>query len=371
MAITITQQPIKIYPAYNDCWIIFTSDLEDNNKAEITINPTTLFTNTLLLYPDSDGVYMFNLKEFLKSRFNQYSFNDATDYKDVNNFLIALNDLRFYIPQNITITVYSDESSETDTAEYEFYRGIKQVGEKQEIKKEQLLSYSKNRIDYNLTYFEGFPFFVDFLYLSAEDVLLFENKNNDSAASYTTNEESTHRFYIDRGKGDNATVLNELALMEGLNKIEYFLNDTFVANINIIKKRVCSGIYLKWFNRFGSYNFYLFERYAEENIESSESELIYNNEFNNIYDSTGDYISSGKEGTSTIIAKAYIKTEEIEIFKDLLNSPSVQMYTERERNLEGEFINVSVEGSMSLYNKKYKNEISITITMPNVATIQL
>ena len=70
MAITITTEPTGIYPGSNDSFVIFTSDLADNNRAEITVSPASLFPNVFIIYPDSDGEYIFNLKEAVQAVFN-------------------------------------------------------------------------------------------------------------------------------------------------------------------------------------------------------------------------------------------------------------------------------------------------------------
>ena len=62
MAINITKQPSGIYPAYNDSFIEFNSSLSGADRAEITAFPSALFTKTFTVFPDLDGVFIFNLK---------------------------------------------------------------------------------------------------------------------------------------------------------------------------------------------------------------------------------------------------------------------------------------------------------------------
>jgi len=82
MAITFTKEPEGIYPAYNDSFIEFSSDLADDNKAEITLYPVDIFTRVFVIYPDTDGKYLFNLKEAVKVIFNANGFSDSNFFVD-------------------------------------------------------------------------------------------------------------------------------------------------------------------------------------------------------------------------------------------------------------------------------------------------
>ncbi len=82
MAISILKEPSGIYPAYNDSFIEFQSSLIGDKRAEVTVFPTSVFTRTFVLYPDSQGRYLFNLKEDPEEKSNLASEEKNRIFED-------------------------------------------------------------------------------------------------------------------------------------------------------------------------------------------------------------------------------------------------------------------------------------------------
>ena len=368
MAFTFTKQPEGIYPAYNDSFIEFTSDLADNNKAEITLYPIEIFTRTFIIYPDADGNYLFNIKEAVKVIFNNGGFNDNNFFTDSYYKSIA----GLYLSQQIKIEVFSDVSSEDVTEYYDFFKAVKQIGELIYSNTYQLLSYTKDGVNHSMTYFEGFPFHFDILKVtSGSDIVVKSlNTGNETEDMIPTTSDS-FRINVDRGGGNNWTLDNFLPLIEGLNRLEISENTIFKSNLNLYKRKKCSGVYLKWFNRNGGFSHYLFDEFFVAKTKSKELGKVLSSEFNNIEDVTGNYKSIGKKAEAGLNIKTKYESVDYELLKDIFTSPYIQIYTSREAYVEGKFIDVSVDGTISFRNKRSKNEIVLTVDLPEVITAKL
>ena len=368
MAITISQEPEGIYPAYNDSFIKFSSDLVNNNRAKITVYPVLTFPNVFVIYPDADGNYLFNLKEAVKVLFNVNGFEDENF--DTSVFWKSITGL--YLYQQIDIEVFSDISDESTTEYYEFFKAVKQISEAIYSNTVQLLTYTPDGVNHTLTYFEGFPFHFDIqkVLIDAEIVVKSLNTGNDTGIMTATNSES-FRVIIDRGGANNWTNDNILPLITGLNRLEVYEDDVFKSNLLLTKKKVCSGVYLKWFNRSGGFSHYLFDKYFVSQTRSKEIGRVLNNEFLNIDEATGKSKSIGKEAVGNINIKAKFESEDYEVLKDIFTSPLVQMYTSNVAYVEGSFIDVFVDGSFSFANKRGKSEIALIVDLPEVITAKL
>lgn len=368
MAITITKEPSGIYPGYNDSFIECTSDLTGHNKSEITVYPTATFPKVFVLYPDVNGNYLFNLKEAVKVIFNENGFEDENF--DTSVYSKSISGL--YLLQQIQIKVLNDSSEESILKNYELFKAVKQIGENLHENTHQLLSYSPDGINHNLTYFEGFPFHVDILRATSGKEIIVKSLNtgNETDPMIPTITDS-FRMNIDKGGANNWTSDNVLPLIEGLNRLEIYEDGSFETNLWLTKKKRCSGVYLKWFNRNGGFSHYLFDQFFVLQDSSKEIGKIANNEFKNINEATGLHKSIGKESEGTINIKAKYESEDYEILKDIFRSPLVQMYTSRTAYIEGFFIDVFVDGNISFSNKRGKNEIALIVDLPEVITAKL
>lgn len=370
MAITITKQPEGIYPAYNDSFIQFSSDLADNNKAEITVDPIAIFPNVFVLYPDIDGNYLFNLKEAVKVILNENGFEDSNYFTDA--YWKSISGL--YLLQDITIKVLSDIASEQVNKSYEFFKAVKQVGQNIHANPFQLLTYSPDGVDHSMTYYEGFPFNFDIqrVIYAADKVLTVKNLNTGIVSDdMPVTSTGAFRMNVDRGGGNNWTSGNILPLIVGVNRLEIHENGAFRSNLLLTKRKECSGIYLKWFNSEGGYSHFLFNRYFIEAVRGQDMGTVLNSDFNNIEDVTGSLLSTGKEASRSFVVKAKYNSSEYENLKDIFTSPLIQIYTSFQAYIEGRYIDVSVNGTFNNSNKRGNNEIVLNIDLPEMITAKL
>lgn len=368
MSISIIKEPSGIYPCYNDSFVEFTSSLSGNERAEISILPSSLFPKPFRLFPDLEGKYLFNLIEVAKSILNVNGFKDSNFFTD--GYYKNIQGL--YLLQSVTIEVFSPSDSETIAKNYEFFKSVKQVGESIFSNPFQLLSVSKNGIDYSMTYFEGFPFHFDIQKVTDAKAIKVKNLNTSAETTeMTPTETGAYRINIDRSNGENWTQANFLPLITGLNKLEIFEDGIFKTNLNLTKRKACDGIYLKWFNADGGFSHWLFSEFVNEKIKSKDASYIGRNEFLNVGNLNSGFLSTGKIAAKGLNVKTTYKQTEADVLKSLFLSPLVQMYTSKEANVEGVFVDVVVEETYSNISKKGINEMSLTIDLPELITARL
>lgn len=368
MAIEIIRQPEGIYPAYNDSFLEFKSDLLKQVRAEITLYPVETFPRVFTIYKNEEGNYLFNLKEAVKVVFNVNGFEDSNYFTDIYYKTIS----GLYLEQEVKIEVFTVIDSEDITEEYQFFKAVKQIGEPIHDNLQQLLTYSPDGVNHSLTYFEGFPFHFDILRTNLGSTITVKNLNTGSVSEgMASKSEETFRINIDKGGGHNWTSDNFLPLTVGLNRLEIWQSGTFNTNLLLTKKKKCSGIYLKWFNRNGGFSHYLFDEYFISRVKSSVIGRVFNDEFLNITEATGNFKITGKGAEASINIKTKYESRDYELLKDIFTSPLVQMFTSKTAYVEGYFIDIVVDGSISFSNKRGKNEIALTVDLPEVITAKL
>lgn len=370
MAITISKEPSGIYPAYNDSFLEFSSSLAGNDKAEISVSPAFLFPNAFKLFPDSEGKYLFNLVEVVKSVLNQSGFKDSNFFS--NAYFKSISGL--YLLQSITIEVFNESSSEVFSKTYEFFKSVKQVDEVVFQNPFQLLNSSKNGVDYYLTYFEGFPFSFDIqrVIASAGKEIKVKNRNT-SLDSVAMNPSSTgaFRFNVDRSNSENWTSSGFLPLTTGLNNLEIYEDGEFRTNVFLKKKKRSCGVYLKWWNSQGGFSHWLFNEFASEEIKGQDIELMNSNTFGNVGSFDSGFVSLGKTASRNLTIRTRCDINEANELKSLFYSPLVQLYTSRNAHEAGVFIDVQVEEVFRMNEKQSNQEIVLNVKLPEVRTAKL
>lgn len=369
MAITFTKEPSGIYPAYNDSYVVFQSSLADNERAELSFLPSSIFTRVFLIYPDSAGNYVFNLKEIAKTIFNEDGFKDSNFFDDA--YYKNIDGL--YLLQSVTIEVFnSSGAKESLTKSYEFFKSLKQVEEEVYSNNYQLLSASNNGIDHYITYFEGFPFNVDIQRVTLDEVVKVVNAYSSAETiDMVSIGTSAFRLNIDRSDGDNWTASNFLPLITGLNNLEVFIDGNFKTNLYLKKKKVCKGIYLKWFNSDGGFSYYLFDKFFTEELKGKDIAFVESGEFLNVGELNSTIRSIGKRTGRRYKISVKCDENEVKVLKSLYTSPFVQLYTSVNENVKGSFINVGINGSFNYANKIFNNKFSINVVLPEMITAKL
>lgn len=368
MAITIIQEPSAQYPAYNDCWIKFSSDIAVSSYAEIEVSTSSLFANPFIIYPNSNGVFTFNLKHIITAIYNVDGFADINGFDTPWGASIVRN----HTVHNFNLKVIDSVNVTEDlvTKAYTFFRSVNQLLETIfTVDYHLLIPFESSTFPY-LPYFYGFPYFFDIYYAESGNVTL----NNVTTTSVyqvgTATEEDSFRIYLDRSNNQNLSDLSLLDIKEGENRL-IVTDGTQYVEPTLDRKNKCKGVYLKWANFHGGYSFWLFDRFYTERFKQESIGEVFSNNTSFVDENTGDYISLGKEGEREIVVKASLSEREFRYVKDIIFSPHVEMYTSEEANVLGYFINVNVKGDISRAIKKHNNKIQLTIQLPEIKTMKM
>lgn len=360
--INFTQDITPNYPVHNDIFISFQPEFLENDRSVININNGDfLFT----IYPSNDGKYLFNLKSVAKSFFNN-KFKDLVDMNGNNFFLPDYNLLKEI---SIEITCYDGEGNEeTIEKTYTFNQSVKQYGDRNFTNTNQLLLPSKDGINYQLKYFEGYPIDIAFNYLNVGDEVLITNDRTEETIEFSVEENSGYRLYLDKGFAGLPMNMPDMG-----NPLQIAINSDNVISIDVRKIASKCGVYLKWLNTEGAYSYWLFDKFFNETIEASEIDRVTTNNFSNIYsNSEGQSIITGKEAGKEMTIKTLVDENDYQHLKSLMTSPFVQLWSEQKPFQVGQWLNIKVTNRNIQYsNKRGKNKVSLDIELPEVQTQKL
>jgi hypothetical protein len=361
MAITITKEPTEFYPAYNESYILFSTDYTVDNRAFILVDNEYPFS----IYPNQNGEYLFNLKHIASALINTNKFRDNIDY----NSGWSYSDDSLFLSLSVSITVYGDSANESINKEYTFSKAVKQVGDINFSNPYQLLLPSNDGLNYNLKYFEGFPLDVGFRYINNAELISIRNERTEGVTQNFIGTGSPFRLVIDTGL-TNWNVANILKMPDLLNPLKIRVGGVERTSLNIDKQEMRNGIYLKWFNSDGGYSYWLFNRFFKSDYKSGEIDRVGVNNFNNIYNQNQDKTAiTGKELEKSLTLKAQLSETEFNHVKSLISSPLVQMWSSQEPYQDGEWLDVKVTNrGLSNNSKQYIKQVEIDIEFPEQNT---
>lgn len=369
MAITITKNISGVYPAYNDSYIQFTSSLANNERAEIEITGG-IFTERFIVYPNKSGVYTFNFKEPAKALMSEYPL------EDVNGATISsgtwgqsLNGVSLTL--DATIYVYNSTTNESTTINLDFYRAVKQYGQSIYDNNGQILNYSTNGVDFNLTYFEGYPFSFELqnmVHTGTKDITVKNLNTGNVSEEISTQFTGAFKIIVDKGSF-NWTTTDFLPLPSTINRLEIYEDEVFKSNLNLKKVSSKCGVYLKWLNNDGGYSYWLFDEFYRDTLTSNIVGVYATNAFGNIGDSLSPSGMLGKEAARSMRLKTKVNKTEVKIIESLFTSPYVELYSATEPFQDGTWLSVQLNDNFTISNKKEINDVTVNIVLPEQNTI--
>jgi len=373
MAIVFTQ-PIandRINMAYNNNVIRFTSD----EPLDILNADITLGGQSLTIYPNPTGDFYFNFKEYITTALNTFNFIDyvepALNPADDTTFTYAFlgyTNIAFQITVNFT-----DDSSDTFSDNIPFLSAVQQIetykkGVTQTADNIILLPLMLNTTNkYYAKYYEGYPFDVAFLQQEAVDL---ELTNNTNLLDYTFEQKGNiTRLVFSDGRTDES-INDLLPIALGVNEIAWLDNFLYIE-----KADVCSGVYLKWYNNYGGYSYWLFPNYAQR-TQTMRSIGEINTDFENIEDTFSQTSQIGTTGGQRLVVNSDKLTEdEFNLLSTILTSPKVMMFT-GEPFSQAE-ANDWMEVRIANTNQRTRNfkgqalEINIDLELPDLYTMTI
>lgn len=333
MAIVFTQEldSSLLLKAYNNNIIRFYGDAVGKVATKANIEGLG-FTATI--YPNPQGSFYFNFKDYSSAAVNTQNFKDYTNYVlDVSDTSSVLYDVTdgYFIKGEISITVfYDDQSEEASSFNYSFLASVTQINTFNQDKIENLpqqfdiLAPAINRADKTfLKMWKGYPFEFS-LYQFVPAFSQMENLTNGGTIVFTPTTELTSLVL-----SDGLNTFAELGLGNGYNKFKLIANDVEMPNSLYIlydEFPEC-GVYVKFLNRFGRFNYWLF---SKEYFETRSSKQIgeIENDFNNIEQTQSPTLQLGKISDSTLrVAAKRVEPELAIILDEIFDSPKIMIFS--------------------------------------------
>lgn len=374
--ISLTQGLLNLNPAFNNSIIEFQSDLGNPINAKLLIDGLNY---ELYPYP-TDGKFKFNLTDMAKASFTTDKFRDSI-IPDLSQGFVYF-DPNIVKDKTVLITVMNSATTESQTFNFSFYRGVEQqVGY---YRKAQLANNTairimlptKNYVTYEVVYFEGQVFDFAVHGLQIGDEVVFKNPQTSySSDIITVIESGTTRFFLSDG-ADETTFDNVILLNSALNRVELWVNGSFVANLNIYRRESECGIYLKWLNDEGAYSYWRFGQIYSETIKTKDLDSIAG-DWKNLQESYSNSYLVGKTATNSMKLESIFDHRFIDNLKSLLTSVQVEMFIHSEpfQQVEhsSDWVKVNVhDGTFIPFDSKdSKTKISLSIDLPPVNTITL
>lgn len=336
MAIVFTKDIAtdKLLMAYNNNTIKFHSD-----STLIPLNATIIgFGMNVILYPHPNGSFLFNLKDYITAAINTKNFVDdlqtSIDASDIETFHYDVEN-GCYMEDTLTIKIiFVDLTFETTTRTLSFITGVENL---ESYKKNEILfatnplnilSPVENRTNntVKLFYWDGYPFEFSFHTTTPNVPLKLTNTTNGLDATITPTAKVNSLFLSD---GDTSISLEDfLPLVTGTNKIMLDL-DAVAMDLNLVleKKEADCGIYIKFLNQYGRWNYWLFSEKHFRNRNSKVTSQI-NNDINDLEDTISpSYNVTIDSGETLKVAYERVSNEDKIILDSISESLKILMFT--------------------------------------------
>lgn len=356
MAIVFLDHTIngKILNAYNNNVVRFKSDTGNSLNADITVTANSL-PYSFQITPNQAGEYYFNFKSIAIALINTSLFADACPYSTVGTLWADPNAyLNISVEYKINIT---DVSFETASYSYDFIKAVNQITEKALFNNRGLkFPMHQPYFDkYYLTLFKGYPFSIGIFGENATFTL-------DGVSKPQVNVKQASRFILSKGDSLWPDITKEYhtIVLDG---------KTIVLNV----KDICAGVYLKWHNQYGAWDYWLFDKNIVDDLKSSSIGSL-ENDFDNLSGTSSPSVSMGKDSNHEIDLIAQVSREESARVRAILDSPKVYFYIglQDEANSSDNWIEVRVSGkSTALKSSSVRNNIAIKMSYPKPYTLTL
>ena len=377
MAIVFLKQldNTKVNLAYNNNLVKFYS-----SSSFTPVNATiTIGSNIVTLFPDPNGVFTYNFKDLITTILNVDNFKDDLN-PDLDTSYVYDWTNKISLTDDIVIEVLlSNDSTETNTTNITWLSAFVQLRDWKRtypandllIGQARLLQ-KENRTDlheYHLNYWNGYPFDISVFNSDNIDIDIYNFTNGIGLTLADT-------FYINRlvfSDGRTDVSLEDLMpLQDGFNNLIFFHSlGEYNLLLNKITDHCPNGIYLKWINSFGGWNYWLFNK-GQEQLKTKELGAL-NNDFYNLEDTISPLVSLGKSSETLIkVREQRIKSYDKEILTDLLDSAKVYLFTgvPFSKNTFNDWIEVNLNaGSFVIENPRSDlYRLDLTIELPTNIT---
>jgi len=353
MAIVFIQplQANKLRMAFNNDIIRFRS----NTPLPVAYADVTAAGLNVRLYPNPAVEFFINMKPYVCALINTRNFED-TLHTDLPNTFIYDYSEGSVLNLNLDIKiVFTDTTSQHQTFGLTWLAGVEQLDNNNSfIKSDNLIlspfkSYTNNY--HFLKYWQGYPFDMSFY---STGTLQLINQTNLLVSEFDMPGQ-VNRLVFSDGRTDE-TLEEIMPLVEGFNefravtKYQQIETDRFMLLEKVSYK---CGVYFKWLNKYGGYNYWLFEdTYSIDRNSKSLGELDRDND--NVDTALNRSLQVGQQSQDTIkVIAERLNIDERIIVEGILESPKIYLFTGQPfaRNDYNDWIEVSLKTT----NARIKN----------------
>lgn len=368
--------------------IIFTKDIPtdklllacQNNVVEfrsdsiLTANKATISIGTSVKTIFSPNLFWYNLGKWVKEIINIDNFADDLQVNISTNGFIYDCTSKSYLNTLMTFNVFlSDGSIETTTRDVKWLSALLQPEDYKlkypisaSLTSPVVLSPFEDKANQScyLKYWEGYPFDMT-IYTGVSSNILVENLTNLLSETFTITTK-VNRLVVDDGD-TNLTITNTLPLMAGFNTLKLTSNSlNYFVNIEKVVDN-CDGHYIKWFNEFSGWNYWLFAKGNRNRKTKDLGELA--NDFNNLEDTISPTVQIGKTSNDVIqVTTDVINSDENTVLQSLLDSPKIYLFTGQPyaKANYNDWLEVSLNTTdVRIVNAKEKlNKFNLTFELP-------
>tara|TARA_R110002049_G_scaffold309180_1_gene518135 strand:- start:23988 stop:25163 length:1176 start_codon:yes stop_codon:yes gene_type:complete len=343
MAIVFTKNPsiTDIQSAFNNNVVEFSSD-SGLDSVKCTIVLTYNFIDYIfVITPNTNNDFYFNLKEISSKLAKINKFDDS-----LTSPVFGLNDYDFLF--NITVNYIvelSNGSQDSSFNTYFFQKSLMQINNPYPN-----IFNTTDTFDvvnyYDLTMFDGYPF--DITVYAQNNFTIFNTANSESLSLTLNSGVTQYRLFLSNGyllgsqEGTFFTRVNELSggftvenscfsftgsnvIETGLNALKLIETGGVPIDFNLDVKQGC-GIYLKYFNNYGNYSYWLFEDVYTTNLKTSTTDTV-SSDFLDIDETFATEFSTGKTSSKEITLRTKnLNSNQRKQLESLFTSPRVEMY---------------------------------------------
>ena len=338
---------------------------------------------TLRIYPLPDETFWVNLKEYISSLLNDYGddLDFTIDNTDLNSYVKDWSKVLFNDDVDFVIT-FDNESTDSATVTPYIVLGGENIydyktGETIESNENVILSPLKLKTsnNYHLRYWNGYPFDLPYTLNRGQvtDDLIITNLTNAIATPAITFGNKINRLIVSDGETDT-TLEDWLPLINGFNRLQIEGENVDVF-LDLIKENECDGVYLKWLNKYGGYNYWLFNRFFEITKRVRDKGSI-NNDFNNLNDTISQFKKLGKTSFDIwTLQTDILSVNDVNVLKGIFTSPKIYLFTGERfaSNSNDNWIEINLTNTQALIQepKQTVNTFEVNIELPNDYNISL
>lgn len=361
---------VELLYSYNNNVVEFSSSnfsgVTPAVKCEVTLGTGGSFRtatpsgDAYVVTPDNTGLFHFNFKEAFIKLLNQNNFEDLNILNVIianTSSLIIEDSENAYISIPVTYKIFGKNGdTDTITKTYQVIKGVENIKNFTQRKINTStynffwLSPFEETADKNIkvTYFVGYPFEVGY-FAKLDGSHFVTNGANNVLVPF---KKSVGKFVI----SDGLTTLGSfLPLVEGVNPL--VVSSTPNITLEVTQKSGLCGEYVKWINKYGQWNYWLFNQKSKAELLTENEKPLFN-DFLDLDDNISPVLEVGKKAMEVLtVHSGAVTLDEMLFLKGLFESPKVYLFitSPGEEMTDESFIEVRVKGQKTI-TKQYKGD---------------